>query len=127
MALSQTRLRPQHGSSSSKPLSNRVAYKARTAAKAPKTPATVMPTRTLSELAADEEDAAAVPEAVEDPVAPEAPVEVPDALTAPEEEPVAPDAVVAPDPVAVAAVPVAAGVDVTRTAEEARQLRWQTS
>ena len=55
-----------------KPLSSRVAYKARTAAKAPKTPATVIPTRTLSELAADEEEAAAVPEEVLDPVAPEA-------------------------------------------------------
>lgn len=85
----------------------------------------------LSELAADLEVEAAVPEEVEDPLAAEAPpVEVPEALTAPEDgepDPVAPDPVaVAADPDAVAA-PVGAGVDVTRAAEERRQLRWQFS
>jgi len=114
-----------------RPLLSRVAYKARTATKALRTPATVTPTRTPSDLAVEEAEApeAPLPEAVGDPVAtPSAPVEVPAGLAAPEVwEPVEPDPVaVASDPDLVAA-PVGAGVDVTRTADERRQLRWQVS
>lgn len=80
----------------------------------------------LSELAADLEVEAAVPEEVEDPLAAEAPpLEVPEALTAPEDGEPDPVAVAAdPEPVA---APVGAGVGVTRAAEERRQLRWQVS
>jgi len=85
-----------------------------------------MPTRAFSAAAALDV-AAADPEEVADPAVDEAPapVEVPEALTAPEEDPDE-----APFPVAVAAdpvaVPVGAGVDVTRVAVR-RQLRWQVS
>lgn len=79
------------------------------------------------------EVAAGVPEEVEDPVDEEpAPVAVPAGLLAPEEvpedgeEPDAPVALAA-DPLEVPVPAIGAGVAVTMTAEERRQLRWQVS